>query len=77
MIKHKRSMPRGTGDEVSIEVAGNKNTIISGRDWVLVLPKDMAIQQVIDELTEQRYRLFLDSWKGDGGVPRLKEERDV
>ena len=77
MIKHKRIMPRVTGDEVSIEVQGNKNTIISGIDWALVLPKDMPIQQVIDELTEKHYRLFLDNWKGDKGVPRLKEERDI
>ena len=77
MIKHKRIIPRVIGDEISIEVQGDKNTIISGKDWALVLPKDMPIQQVIDELTEERYRLFLDSWKGDKGVPRLKEERDV
>ena len=77
MIKHTRIMPRVTGDKVTIEVQGDKNTIISGKDWALVLPKDMPIQQVIDELTEKQYRLFLDNWKGDKGVPRLKEERDV
>ena len=76
MIKHRRIMPRVTGDNVSIETDGVKNTIISGKDWALVLPKDMPIQQVIDELTEKHYRLFLDNWKGDKGVPRLKEEID-
>ena len=76
MIKHKRIMPRVIGDEISIEVQGDKNTIISGIDWALVLPKDMPIQQVIDDLTEKHYRLFLDNWKGDKGVPRLKEERE-
>ena len=77
MIKHKRIMPRVIGAKVTIEAEGDKNTIISGIDWALVLPKDMPIQQVIDELTEKHYRLFLDNWKGDKGVPRLKEERDV
>ena len=77
MIKHTRTMPRVTGDKVTIETDGVKNTIISGKDWGLVLPKDMPIQQVIDELTEKHYRLFLDNWKGDKGVPRLKEERYV
>ena len=76
MIKHGRIMPRVTGDKVTIETEGDKNTIISGRDWALVLPKDMPIQQVIDELTEKQYRLFLDNWKLSI-VPRLKEERDV
>ena len=77
MIKHTRIMPRVTGDRVIIEAEGDKNTIISGIDWALVLPKDMPIQQVIDDLTEKHYRLFLDNWNGDKGVPRLKEERDV
>ena len=76
MIKHTRIMPRVTGDKVTIETEGNKNTIISGKDWALALPKDMPIQQVIDELTEKQYRLFLDNWKLSI-VPRLKEERDV
>ena len=77
MIKHTRIMPRVTGDKITIETEGNKNTIISGKDWALALPKDMPIQQVIDELTEKHYRLFLYNWNGDKGVPRLKEERDV
>ena len=76
MIKHTRIMPRVTGDKVTIEAEGNKNTIISGKDWALVLPKDMPIQQVIDELTEKQSIVFLDNWKGDKGVPRLKEERE-